>query len=373
MGALPDFFRRISLLRDARQALLEGRVEVALELASDPRLALSPSAEKLRERALGILRRRAVEAAGAGRADEAQRLLRLVLSEDPTGGGQLKDELQPLIDSARPEERARKMAQELADLRRKSTSVKTAPAEARHTPLPAVPRARPVVSVPGTGNGSARPEPMRFLLGVDDYGEFLVACGEHLILGHCRNARAALRFLANVEDEHAVLHYAGESFHSGPRWTLERAHGRSVQVNGREIGSSGHELADCDVVQLSSNLAFRVRVPDAASSSAVLELEDGVECEGAVRVLLIGPGEAGRVGIGSRASDHVQVPGLDEEILLEFSGGKLRAVAVAGPDAATGARVPKLEIDCPPRSRTDLELGIAGRKRPFGLSIRPLL
>ena len=215
----------------------------------------------------------------------------------------------------------------------------------------------------------------RFLLAVDDGGEYFVAAGETLTIGHLRSPAADLPFLADVEAEHARLSIA-DSFHGGPRWNLAALAKARILAAGRFVEGAPVELAHGDLVQLAPNLAFRFRSPDPASASAVLDLLSGADCQGARHVLLFARGPAGRVRIAARTDRHIPVPELTHEVSLEIAAGKLvvrcaggvrvqGGVSPAGPD-------PALLLPCPPPQSFALTLGARPANRPpFGITVGP--
>ena len=219
----------------------------------------------------------------------------------------------------------------------------------------------------------------RFLLAVDDGGEFFVAAGSEFTIGHLRSPSADLPFLADVEADHARLAIA-DSFHSGPRWTLAARPGANVLLSGGALAGDPVLLSHGDVVELAPNLAFRFRCPDPASSSAVLDLTSNADLQGARHVLLLAPGKAGLVRIGSRRDRHVPVPDLSADIALEFveegssslvvrcpGGVRVQGgVSPAGPD-------PALSLPLPPPRSISLTLGArAAGRPPFGITVWPV-
>lgn len=218
------------------------------------------------------------------------------------------------------------------------------------------------------------PLPALFHLAIDDGGEFLVAAGESLVLGHLRSQRAELRFLADLESEHARL-ARRESFHGGVEWTLEPIGSAEVELAGSRLARA-QDLRHGDRVRLGRNLCLCFRQLDAASSSALLELEGQAECEGARRILLLAPGAAGRVRIGSRRGRPIPVPDLDREVTLELEGeallvrceGGLRCGASSVPAGPACA----LRLALPPSSSLFVETGARARPgAPFTLALRP--
>jgi hypothetical protein len=226
----------------------------------------------------------------------------------------------------------------------------------------------------------------RFLLAVDDGGEFFAASGESLVIGHLRSPSADLPFLADVEAEHAILAIE-DSFHRGPRWSLAAASGSRILVGGRFVDAKPVLLADGDPVQLAPNLAFRFRAPDPASGSAVLDLQSGVDCQGARHVLLFAPGVGGRVRIAARADRLIPVPELTQEVSLEIDSSSIGGSSIGASSLVVrcpgGVRVqggispggsdPTLVLPCPPTQPISLDLGArAAGRPPFGLTFSPV-
>jgi hypothetical protein len=220
--------------------------------------------------------------------------------------------------------------------------------------------------------------PPRFYLAIDDAGELYAVTGTRFVIGHQRAGRADLPFLADLDAEHAALEW-GESFHGGAAWTLALLGGARerapIEIDGIAHGAGPVELRDGARVRLASNLSFVFRRPEPASSSAVLELEHGLECAGAPRVLLLGAGAAGRVRIGPARGRHVRAPGAPDELALELRDGALRIECASGLHEAASAREraapTALALALPPARTVAvvLEKRAPGRP-PFGLSIR---
>lgn len=215
---------------------------------------------------------------------------------------------------------------------------------------------------------------LRFLLAIDDGGEFLVAFGERLVIGHSRSRRADLPFLADVAPEHAELRFAPDSFHEGAHWSLAplAAPSGTLRVNGGELAAV-RRLAHGDAVQLSPQLGLRFAQSDPASSSAVLELERGAECLGAQRILLLAPGAGGRIHVGRRTIDHVRVSRLETQIEIELAARELLVSALTGLRIAGSEPASRARLACPPTSRVDLALQKPSRNGPpFVISVSPL-
>ncbi|MBK7643754.1 MAG: FHA domain-containing protein [Planctomycetes bacterium] len=213
-----------------------------------------------------------------------------------------------------------------------------------------------------------------FHLAVDDGGEFLVFAGESLVLGHLRSNGADLRFLADVESEHARLE-RHESFHGGVEWRVEPLGSASVRVNGVAL-SGARALVHGDRLQLGRNLGLAFRALDSASSSAFLELEGQAECEGARHVLLFSQGPSGRVRIGSKRHRPIPVPELEREVVLELAQAQL-LLRCSGGLACGALRVSagpqaSLALELPIRSSLFVETGArAVGRAPFTLALRP--
>lgn len=224
----------------------------------------------------------------------------------------------------------------------------------------------------------------RFLLAVDDAGEFLVVAGERISLGHLRARDVDLPFLADIAAHHARLELV-EDFHAGARWRIAPEPGAVVLLGGRAVGESGALLRDGDDVQLARNLAFRFVAREPGSSSARLELSGGQECLGAPCILLLAPGSGGRARLGASAARLVPVAGLEHEIEIAASvDGERAALGVrctAGVSGGvSGGLAPSGGAGGEPEVRLALPLALsvtltararAAGKPPFALMLRP--
>jgi len=210
-----------------------------------------------------------------------------------------------------------------------------------------------------------------FRLTVDDGGEFLVASAPALTLGHLRHPAADLPFLADVDDVHAELE-AVESLSRGRTWNLRPIGASHVEIERERVGSTGRHLAHDDGVLLGGNLAFRFRQPDPSSSSAVLELQRGIECLGATNVLLMDAGPAGRVRIGPSRACHVCVTSFSVELRVVAGpeGLELMRHDLEGQILSTrGLRVPLPLVERVPVS---VPRGDGSGRAPLLLTLSPV-
>lgn len=373
---LPSFLRRRLLLFEARRALLAGEPEQALAQLVDPSLAGHPPAVELKADVLEVLGREALRAHGRGEPGEAGRLLALVAAEDPERGEVWARRLRLLQGDAGSTRRVSRrvrglLARTLETMRGGASSRGGAPARAADGRRSAVTAAPPPAAATGP--------PVRVRLAVDDAGEYLAVCGGQAVLGHLRGGEVDLPLLADV-DPRAARILRVETFHGGSEWRLEPLGARMPRLGDRELDPAGAPLADGDLVRLGPNVAFRFRLPDPSSGTALLELQGGIECEGAARVLLVGEGSAGRVRIGPHPARHVPLARLADDLVLEFTPPGLRvesrlAFRVSGWDSEVlerdGVRVVRLPCPPPVRIEVSLEEAAPGRA-PWTISLRGL-
>lgn len=248
-------------------------------------------------------------------------------------------------------------------------ALRTAPAE-----VPALVAPEPLPAAPAPPAPAPRPPAEALasaaLLSVDDAGQYLLVGSERVTLGHLRAARADLVFLADVGALHAEL-LREDSLRDGPGWRVRPLGGEAVSLAGRALPAEGARLTSGERVRLGTNLEFVFRLPDPASASAVLELQHGVECLGARRVLLFAPGAGGRFALGALARHAVRVPGLDFVLACERVGDELVLTGESIPEAGTLAGARRLAF--PPPERLTLTTGAArGSRPPFSCSLEPV-
>lgn len=212
-------------------------------------------------------------------------------------------------------------------------------------------------------------------LSVDDAGEYLLVAGDPVTIGHVQSGQADLCFLADVGPLHACLRRS-RSLRGGLSWSIAPLGEERVWVEGESVGSGGWRLVDGDRVDLGENIAFRLRVPDPASRTVLLDLLHGNEAMGAVHIVLLEEGEGGRLRIGAGGERHLRIAGMEEELSLVLVGETLEirtsgALRGAGDPIASG--VEGLALPFPPTSRRDFVVGAPeGSRPPFGLAFAPI-
>jgi hypothetical protein len=212
----------------------------------------------------------------------------------------------------------------------------------------------------------------RFGLAVDEGGEFLVLSGPSVCVGHARSGQADLPILADLEPRHLMI-ARRSSFHSGVGWVATPCGDARVAIDGQRVLGSA-PLVDGAELRLAGGVSLCFREPDPGSGSACLDLGGGLEAEGAARVLLLAPGEGGRVRIGPRTDRHVPVAGLDRDVELCELDGRLRLQCDGGV-RRPGQQESQLEVwvDLPPPERVDLWAGVRDKAGfPYTVSIWPL-
>ncbi len=385
---LPSFLRRRLRLSEARRALLAGQPEQALAQVTDPCLALSEEADRLRIRVLEVLCREAAQRQREDEPHESRRLLSIVAAHDPERAATWRRRLaseQASQASAKLPERA-PAAQSgiitaleglLSDMRDERT--RSGMRRNQGATESADTRIRDAAS--SVVHGHPQRKQQLFQLAVDDLGEFVVVCSPEVTLGHARAGQADLPFLADLAPLAARLQRT-MSFHSGPGWRIEPEARQDVAINGELVDEGGASLSSGDEVQLATNLAFRYLSPVAGSGTAILELLHGAECRGALHVVLLAPGEDDPLRLSASRGRHLRVPRLPEEVALWLDGAELvvestSKLRVTGHEVGVQPPSPAgpggLRFDCPPARRVDVTLGEASASRPpLQLSIWPI-
>lgn len=161
---------------------------------------------------------------------------------------------------------------------------------------------------------------------------------------------------------------ARESFKGGVSWLLSSTDEGSIELSdgifvdlARAAGSTSGAAVDA-----------RVRRPDPASGSLLLELQGAAAASRAARLLLLAPGPGGRVRISGREGSHFGVHGLAHDVSLQLDGGALRWSCEGGARPAGGDPALEVLVPLPVSSRLDLAFGAAPeRLAPFGVAILP--
>jgi hypothetical protein len=368
MIPLPPLVLRWLRLFEARRAILDGAPERALGVLRDPLLALSGEAALLRARALEVLYRSAASRRAQGREGSVARILAVIAGEDPERARLARAEL---AAATAPRAEAPSRLRGLLAQMRGEGAVQGSTAAARS----------PSLSSPTTRSAAALPAPSaapavvrRFHLAIDDGGEFLALLGARLVVGHARAGKADLPLLADLESEHAELSLC-ESFHAGPSWVLRPIGEHTVRVGGVLVGAEGAVLSDGAEIELASNARMRFRLPERASSTAILELLHGLESEGVARVLCFAPRTAGRVRIGPHVHRHVTVAGLEHEVVLLLDSDALTVSCAGGVHARDSGEPAAVELRVLQPLSTPLDLVVNARpsqRLPFGITLRPI-
>ncbi|MFP4354220.1 MAG: hypothetical protein ACLFUJ_03770 [Phycisphaerae bacterium] len=159
--------------------------------------------------------------------------------------------------------------------------------------------------------GAAETLPRQFVLQVDSAGSFVVARGDEVSIGPLSSsARPDVGLMADA---------------SLPTIRLTRSEGdyllraeRPVAVNDR--GMTRKVLADGDRIALSPRCVLRFRLPNAASSTAVLDVVSGRLPAAGARTIILADRE---ILLGPGKRNHVPAPGLDGQAALVLRDGKL--------------------------------------------------
>lgn len=381
----PGFLRRRALFERARAALERRDLVQALELLSDPALRGEPRADELLAAQLDQLALRAAVASDGPGADEGAtadpEALSLLARHAPERALAIQRDLARRASFQPP---TRRISSLLGELRARSR------VEAAGTAAENAPRMNASDDAASDEARPARPRaaepaapPYLFHLAVDDGGEFVAAIGRALTIGHLRSRDAELPLLADIESRHARLS-ASESFHGGLRWRLEPVLGAhdgsrpsAISWRGRELPLEGAELAHGDRIALARNATLRLVAPDAASSSAILELERGLECHGASRVLLLAPGPAGRVRLGRKRTRMIAIGDLEHDVTLELTESGLVVECDGGlSDGRTRVEpAPRAQLAIPLPLAGPVYLAVGARthpRPPFQITLRPL-
>lgn len=227
------------------------------------------------------------------------------------------------------------------------------------------------------------PEPTAaaFVLSVDELGSYLVVGADELVMGHARGAGVDLPFVADVGVRHARWTRA-LSFRGGVTWSVSALDGERVLVGGEAIGEAERPLGHGERVELGVNLRLTYWQPDPASTTAVLQLERGVDCLGNQGIVLLGEGGSGELRLGASTSCALRAFTLEgelglrresERLVLEGRGlERFRALSSTGELIAPDSEH-VLGLPLPLRERLHLQLGPPSESGPpFSIALAPL-
>ncbi|WP_145064786.1 hypothetical protein [Engelhardtia mirabilis] len=364
---------------EARSALAGNEPEVALAAAKaalegdstqqDPRL---DDWERLRDQALSDVRMRAERHRRAGEPGAAARWLGLLLRYDARAANSVHLAWdQPVPVDAPPVDGSDGVGKSSA------------------AGLPGGRRTAPVGGQGPVPVGGQGPVP------VGGQGPVPVGGQGPLAIGAARRFRwaidAAGEFLCLVVDE-VVLASGGEtaprlvrrpSLRGGGSWCLVRG-AASALVDGREPQRDCLRLRSGARVELASTaerprVCFTLRCDDPGSQSARLELERGLEAEGAQGLLLMAEGRAGRVSVGAGVRSLIRCDDLDQALELWIEGDGLhlrsprRGTLQRGEESLAVTPGSEQHLAWPLRSRADLELApTRPGSPPLWMRVEPL-
>lgn len=165
--------------------------------------------------------------------------------------------------------------------------------------------------------------PRRILLRIDGIGSFLLLRGERIGIGRAGSHAADLELLSDLSERHAEIIRAGEDY-----FMVSSA---GVELAGRSVAHA--LLQDGDRVRLGRRVRLTFRRPSLKSTTAALDLGDGVRTvTDARRVILWG----GPILLGSSRECHIRLPSRIGGLVLIERGGRL-AVKPMGPGGETTA------------------------------------
>lgn len=164
----------------------------------------------------------------------------------------------------------------------------------------------------------------RWLLGVEEAGEFLVMEQGEIVIGSEASPEADLKLLAPLQSRHAVLRRA-TSFHGGCKYLIESCDDAEMRVN--DIAVPRAELSDGDRIKLGRSFEMVFRRPCSRSGAARIDLGRSWSVGGCGSLLLLPPsGRAGALLIADRDDAHVRTDGKTGDVeLYREASGQLRA------------------------------------------------
>ncbi len=164
--------------------------------------------------------------------------------------------------------------------------------------------------------------PRRLLLRIDGVGSFLLLRGSRIGIGRSgAGSTADLPLVSDLSDRQAEIVRAGEDY-----FIVSEG---GVDLGGRNVDHA--LLQDGDRIRLSPRIRLKFRRPSLKSSTAALDLGEGVRTTTDCRRVLLWEGP---ILMGSARECHVQLDSRAGDFLLIERGGKLY-VKPTGPGGAT--------------------------------------
>jgi hypothetical protein len=312
------------LLKEAEAALVEGRREDGksglLEI-----LALCPD---------HVVARRRLRAVNEATREKLTRLLEARRLIDRGKYDDAMDILLALEDEGSQSREIALMRREVELLELVSTRRQKSPTQGLSGPLGKAAAIRQ-----DTGDHHAE----RWILGVEEFGEYLILEEDEISIGSESAGEADLRFLAPLASCHARLRRK-TSFHGGCRYAIESVGEAEVRVNGDRQARA--DLEDGDRVRLGREFEFVFRRPCARSGAARLDLGRSWSASGCGTVLLLPPrGRAGALLIADRPDAHVRTEGKSGDLeLFREPDGRLRARGSRGVSVDRGEASAEVEV-----------------------------
>ncbi|MBN2473171.1 MAG: hypothetical protein JXB62_01085 [Pirellulales bacterium] len=163
--------------------------------------------------------------------------------------------------------------------------------------------------------------PRRLLLRIDGAGSFLLLRGDRVGIGRSGpGATADLQLISDLSERQAEIIRAGEDY-----FVVARS---GVELAGRQVDHA--LLQDGDRVRLGKRIRLKFGRPSLKSTTAVLDLGDGVRTTTDCRRVILW---SGPLLMGGTRECHIKLgPGIGGAILMERGGGlSVKSMAPGGP------------------------------------------
>lgn len=154
--------------------------------------------------------------------------------------------------------------------------------------------------------------PKRLVLRIDGAGSFLLLRGDRIGVGRMGSKTADLELISDLSERQAELIRAAEDY-------FVAAHG-GVELAGRPVDHA--LLQDGDRIRLGNRVRMTFRRPSLKSSTAVLDLGEGVRTVGDCRRVVLW---SGPILLGATRECHIQLPPTIGGLILLDRGGQLVA------------------------------------------------